>query len=94
MDPSILTSNGVTTKEVNPCDISNGTASKLPLRRCYDQALFEAEMNDSDIMFGTRDQDSEGLFSAMAMASKKETMETASVAAAAVESLPVENPSG
>jgi hypothetical protein len=93
MDPSIMSSNGVT-KEVNHCSNSNGNATKLPLRRCYDQALFEAEMNDSDIMFGTRDQDSEGLFSAMAMASKKETMETTSVAAAAVESLPVENPSG
>ena len=93
MNPSMMSNDGLS-KEMNSNNNSDGNGNKLPVRRCYDQAIFEAEMNDSDIMFTTRGEDNEGLFSAMAMNSKKETMEIPSVATTAVESPPVENPSG
>lgn len=85
--------------------MSNGArkeSNKLPVRRestklpgCYDQALFDAELNSSEIMFdsGLPPRTNEGLFSTLGhvtLTSKKETMESP----APVESPPVDNPAG
>ncbi|KAI5078517.1 hypothetical protein GOP47_0006188 [Adiantum capillus-veneris] len=85
--------------------MSNGARkenSKLPVRRennklqgCYEQALFDAEMNPSDIMFNSTltPHTSDSFFSPLehvALSSKKELMESP----VPVESPPVDTPAG